>query len=136
MSNKTDIFYMKKALDLAKKGRGKVSPNPLVGAIMVTKEGQIVGQGWHEYFGGPHAELNAINNVEDKTLLKGATIYVTLEPCCHYAKTPPCAEAIINTQIKRVVIAMTDPNPAVNGSGIKILRENGLQVEVGVLEQE
>lgn len=124
---------MKKALKLAKKGEGYVNPNPLVGALIV-KDGEIIGQGYHEFFGGNHAEINAINSaIKD---VEGATIYVTLEPCCHYGKTPPCVEAIIKNKFKRVVVGTVDPNPLVSGKGVRILKESGIDVEVGVLEEE
>ncbi|MDK3000937.1 bifunctional diaminohydroxyphosphoribosylaminopyrimidine deaminase/5-amino-6-(5-phosphoribosylamino)uracil reductase RibD, partial [Clostridium perfringens] len=128
-----DEFFMKKALELARKGEGYVNPNPLVGAVIV-KGGEIIGQGYHEFFGGNHAEVNAINSSIKST--EGATIYVTLEPCCHYGKTPPCVEAIIKNKFKRVVIGTLDPNPLVSGKSIKILRESGIEVKVGVLEKE
>ncbi|ALG47940.1 bifunctional diaminohydroxyphosphoribosylaminopyrimidine deaminase/5-amino-6-(5-phosphoribosylamino)uracil reductase RibD [Clostridium perfringens] len=128
-----DEFFMKKALELARKGEGYVNPNPLVGAVIV-KDGEIIGQGYHEFFGGNHAEINAINSSIKST--EGATIYVTLEPCCHYGKTPPCIEAIIKNKFKRVVVGTLDPNPLVSGKSIKILRESGIEVKVGVLEKE
>lgn len=128
-----DKIYMKMALELAQKGGGKVNPNPLVGAIIL-KEDRIIGQGYHEFYGGPHAEINAFNSVEEDT--EGCTMYVTLEPCSHFGKTPPCVNEIIRRKIKRVVIGMMDPNPLVSGRGIRKLRENGIEVEVGVLEEE
>lgn len=128
-----DIFYMKKALDLSLKGTGKTSPNPLVGAVVV-KNGKIIGEGYHEYFGGPHAEVNAINNAYED--VEGATIYVTLEPCSHYGKTPPCANFLVDKRIARAVVAMIDPNPKVAGKGISILLQNGIEVVTGVLEEE
>lgn len=125
--------YMKRALELAKLGEGRVNPNPLVGAVIV-KDGRIIGEGYHKAFGGPHAEVNAFSNaLEDVT---GAHMYVTLEPCSHYGKTPPCAKAIVEKRIKKVTIAMKDPNPMVSGNGIDILRKNGIEVEVGVMEEE
>lgn len=128
-----DMFYMKKALDLSLKGIGKTSPNPLVGAIIV-KDGKIIGEGYHEYFGGPHAEVNAINNAHED--VEGSTIYVTLEPCSHYGKTPPCADLLVEKKIARAVVAMIDPNPKVAGKGISILMQNGIEVVTGVLEAE
>ncbi|EOU2000878.1 TPA: bifunctional diaminohydroxyphosphoribosylaminopyrimidine deaminase/5-amino-6-(5-phosphoribosylamino)uracil reductase RibD [Clostridium perfringens] len=128
-----DEFFMKKALELARKGEGYVNPNPLVGAVIV-KGGEIIGEGYHEFFGGDHAEINAINSSVKST--EGATIYVTLEPCCHYGKTPPCVEAIIKNKFKTVVVGTLDTNPLVSGNGIKILREAGIEVKVGVLEKE
>ena len=128
-----DNRFMQMALFQASKGLGKVNPNPLVGAVIV-RGNNIIGSGYHEQFGGPHAEINAITNANG--IVEGATIYVTLEPCSHYGKTPPCADALINAGIVKVVIAMTDPNPLVSGKGIERLKENGIEVEVGVLEKE
>ncbi|QXM06815.1 bifunctional diaminohydroxyphosphoribosylaminopyrimidine deaminase/5-amino-6-(5-phosphoribosylamino)uracil reductase RibD [Crassaminicella indica] len=128
-----DIKYMKRALTLAKKGIGYTNPNPLVGSVIV-KNNKIIGEGYHKVYGGSHAEINAFNNAtEDVT---GATMYITLEPCSHYGKTPPCAYTIVKKKIKRVVIAMKDPNPLVAGKGIKILKSNGIEVVTGVLEKE
>ncbi len=127
-----EIKFMERALELAEKGIGHTNPNPLVGAVIV-KDGKIIGEGCHEYFGGPHAEINAFKNAGEDT--SGATMYVTLEPCSHYGKTPPCAEAIVKKEIKKVIIAMKDPNPKVSGRGIKILRDNGIEVITGVLEE-
>lgn len=128
---------MKRALLLAKNGEGRVSPNPMVGAVIV-HDNRIIGEGFHAFYGGPHAEVNAIRNVRDNDvdLLCKSTIYVTLEPCAHYGKTPPCAELIVKTGIPRVVIAMEDPNPLVAGKGISILRKAGIKVESGILEEE
>lgn len=132
----TDIEYMQLAIELARKGTGAVNPNPLVGAVIV-KDGDIIGEGWHEYYGGLHAERNAIKNAKEKNYdLTGATIYVTLEPCCHHGKTPPCTEAVIENKLGRVVIGSLDPNPLVAGKGIDILRKAGIKVESGVLEKE
>lgn len=128
-----EAFYMNKALELAQRGSGTTNPNPLVGAVIV-KEGRIIGEGYHQVYGGNHAEINAFQSAaEDVT---GATMYVTLEPCSHYGKTPPCANAIVEKGIKRVVIALQDPNPQVSGNGIRILKENGIEVITGVLEEE
>ncbi|KRQ87555.1 Riboflavin biosynthesis protein RibD [Caloramator mitchellensis] len=128
-----DEKYMRRALELAKKGAGFTNPNPLVGAVIV-KEGRIIGEGYHQIYGSHHAEVNAFRNaIED---VKGATMYVTLEPCSHFGKTPPCANAIVEKGIKKVVVAMEDPNPEVSGRGIKILRDNGIEVITGVLEEE
>ncbi len=125
--------FMKRALELSKKGIGYTNPNPLVGAVIV-KEGRIIGEGYHKAYGHHHAEINAfLNATED---VKGATMYVTLEPCSHYGKTPPCAKAIVEKGIKKVVIGLKDPNPLVAGNGIKILQEAGIEVEVGILEDE
>lgn len=120
-----DIEYMHQAINLAKKGCGFVNPNPMVGALVV-KDGKIIGSGFHEKYGGPHAERNALTNC--KTSTSGATLYVTLEPCCHYGKTPPCTDAIIQSGIKRVVIGSSDPNPLVGGKGITLLRSHGIEV--------
>lgn len=127
--------YMLRAIELAKKGIGHVNPNPLVGAVIV-KNGVIIGEGYHEYYGGLHAERNAIANCKNKDDLKGATIYVTLEPCCHYGKTPPCTEAIIQSGIKKVIIGSKDPNPIVAGKGISILKQNGIAVVEDFLKQK
>ena len=121
---------MKLALSLAKKGTGKVSPNPRVGAVIV-KNDKILSTGYHEEFGGPHAEINAINRSSKKDL-NGSTLYVTLEPCSHFGKTPPCVDAIIDSNIKKVIIGMVDPNPLVAGKGIQKLKENGIQVQTNV----
>lgn len=129
-------LFMRRALQLAANGRGFTSPNPMVGAVIVGADGSIIGEGWHRKFGGPHAEVNAVNSVADPTLLTDATLYVTLEPCSHYGKTPPCAELIIRCRIPRVVVGCTDPNPRVAGRGIAMLRKAGIHVEVGCLEQE
>lgn len=128
-----DSKYMKVALELARKGAGWVNPNPMVGAVIV-KDGIIIGKGYHEEFGGLHAERNALVSCSDSP--ENATLYVTLEPCCHYGKTPPCTEAIIHSKIARVVIGTLDPNPIVSGKGVEILRSHNIQVEVGVLEEE
>lgn len=129
----TDEKYMQLAIELAKKGEGWTNPNPMVGAVIV-KSGNIIGQGYHEKYGQLHAERNAIASCSESP--KGATIYVTLEPCCHYGKTPPCTEAIIKNKIARVVVGATDPNILVAGKGIEILKQSGIQVTVGVLEKE
>ena len=128
-----DEEYMQRAFDLARLGIGKVSPNPLVGCVIVHND-KIIGEGWHQEYGRAHAEVNAIKNVGDQSLLEHSALYVNLEPCSHFGKTPPCADLIIGKKIKRVVVANTDPNPLVNGKGIEKLIENGVQVEVGVLK--
>ncbi len=128
-----NIKYMKRALILAKKGVGKVFPNPMVGAVLV-RGGRIVGEGYHQYFGGLHAEVNAIASAGGRA--RGADLYVSLEPCDHYGKTPPCTKAIIAAGIKKVYTAMSDPNPLVAGKGIVKLRKNGLKVYQGYMEQE
>lgn len=133
-----DNVYMKRALELARNGAGFVSPNPMVGAVIVTPDNRIIGEGWHALYGGPHAEVNAIASVrpEHRELLKESTIYVTLEPCSHYGKTPPCSKLIIETGLKRVVVGMTDPFKEVSGRGIAMLRDAGIEVEVNVMEEE
>ncbi|WP_299758885.1 bifunctional diaminohydroxyphosphoribosylaminopyrimidine deaminase/5-amino-6-(5-phosphoribosylamino)uracil reductase RibD [uncultured Pontibacter sp.] len=131
----SDEKYMRRALELAQLGSGYTSPNPMVGCVVV-HEGQIIGEGWHKQYGGSHAEVNAIAAVEDKSLLPKSRVYVTLEPCSHYGKTPPCADLLISHGVKDVVICNTDPNPLVAGRGIKKLFEAGAQVKVGVLEHE
>lgn len=128
-----NLKHMQSALALAKKGCGFVNPNPMVGAVIV-KDGRVIGQGWHEYFGGPHAERNALRNCTDSP--EGAALYVTLEPCCHYGKTPPCTEAIIRSGIAKVVIGTLDPNPVMAGKSVEILQNHQIQVEVGVLEED
>lgn len=133
MKEKLDKQFMRLALKEARKGMGRTSPNPCVGAVIV-KNGQVVAKGFHKKAGSPHAEINAIRNASES--LVGATIYVTLEPCSHTGKTPPCSRAILEAGFSRVVVGMTDPNPLVNGGGIKVLRSQGIEVESGVLEQE
>ena len=126
-------FFMNRAIELAKKGIGYVNPNPLVGAVIV-KDGKIIGEGYHEKYGQLHAERNAIANCSESP--EGATIFVTLEPCCHYGKTPPCTEAIIENKIAKVVIGSKDPNPKVAGKGIEILKNTGIEVIEGILKDE
>lgn len=127
--------YMQRALDLAVLGKGSVSPNPLVGAVVVHQQ-RIIGEGYHQQFGGPHAEVNAINQVKDKHLLAASTVYVTLEPCSHYGKTPPCADLLVQSGVKHVVVGMVDPNPIVAGRGIAYLQQHGVQVECGILQAQ
>ena len=131
--NLQDEEFMQEALRLARNAAGRTSPNPLVGAVIV-REGRIVGAGWHRKAGTPHAEIHALNMAGN--LAKGATLYVTLEPCSHYGRTGPCAEAVVKAGIKRVVIGMGDPNPKVAGKGIAILERAGIEVRCGVLEDE
>lgn len=131
----TDEKFMQRCLQLSLHGKGFVSPNPMVGAIIV-RDGKIIGEGYHCQYGGPHAEVNAFSSVRDKTLIAGADMYVSLEPCSHFGKTPPCANRIIKEKIKRVVIAVVDPNPQVAGRGIRMLQEAGIEVVLNVLEQE
>lgn len=128
-----DTHYMQLALELAAKGRGTVAPNPMVGAVIV-KDGRIIGAGYHEKFGEGHAEVNAFRSATED--VAGATIYVTLEPCSHYGKTPPCSDKIIEMKIGRVVIAALDPNPLVSGRGVKKLQAAGIEVVTGVLAEE
>lgn len=127
------IKYMKRAIELSKKGIGYTNPNPLVGAVIV-KDGKIIGEGYHEKIGHNHAEINALGSCNAD--VSGGTMYVTLEPCSHYGKTPPCANAIVKSKISKVVIGMIDPNPQVAGNGIKILEENNIEVISGVCEEE
>ena len=127
--------YIKRCIELAKNGLGTTYPNPLVGCIIVN-ENEIIGEGWHKKSGEAHAEVVAINSVENKDLFKNATIYVSLEPCSHYGKTPPCADLIVKYQIPNVVIGTIDPNSKVAGTGVKKLLEAGINVTVGILEDE
>ncbi|MHC1719361.1 MAG: bifunctional diaminohydroxyphosphoribosylaminopyrimidine deaminase/5-amino-6-(5-phosphoribosylamino)uracil reductase RibD [Clostridiaceae bacterium] len=128
-----DIEMMKRALKLAEKGTGYTNPNPLVGAVIV-KNGKIIGEGFHKLYGSDHAEVDAFKNATEN--VRGADMYVTLEPCSHYGKTPPCANAIVEKGIKRVFIGLEDPNPKVSGKGTKLLRDNGIEVVTGILEEE
>lgn len=130
-----DEQYMLRCLELAQLGAGRVSPNPLVGCVIVY-QGKIIGEGWHQIYGGPHAEVNAIASVSDQTLLPQATVYVNLEPCSHFGKTPPCADLLIKHNVKEVVVGMIDPFAAVSGSGIQKLKHANISVRVGVLEEE
>ncbi len=127
--------YMKQCLELAWKGFGKVAPNPMVGCVIVYKN-KVIGEGYHHLYGGAHAEVNAINSVKDKSLLKESILYVNLEPCSHFGKTPPCADLIIRYKIKYVIIGCMDPNPLVCGKGIHKLVAAGCDVKVGVMEEE
>lgn len=126
---------MQRALELAVLGRGTVSPNPMVGCV-ITHDGKIIGEGWHRKYGEAHAEVNAVNSVTDRSLLQESTCYVTLEPCAHHGKTPPCADLLIRLKVKRVVIAAVDANPLVGGQGIERMKAAGIQVETGCLEKE
>jgi len=127
--------YMHRCLQLAEKGNGNVAPNPMVGAVILHK-GKIIGEGFHQKYGESHAEVNAIHSVKNQELLKDSTLYVNLEPCSHYGKTPPCAELIIKKQIPRVVIGQEDPFSQVSGRGIKMLQEAGIEVEIGILKKQ
>ena len=128
-----DEKWMKRALRLAEAGRGRTSPNPVVGAVLV-KRGKVVGEGYHAKIGEAHAEIAALRQAGEKA--RGAVLYLNLEPCTHYGRTPPCVPQVIKAAVKRVVIGMEDPNPVVNGKGIEALRKSGLDVKVGVLEKE
>lgn len=136
MSNKEDNIWMQRALSLAEKGRGYTSPNPLVGAVIVSEEGNIIGEGYHQKYGKEHAEVLAVRSVKNRDLLKNATIYVTLEPCAHHGQTPPCATMLAELPLKRAVVAMRDPFSEVDGKGIKILKNSDISVDVGVLREE
>jgi diaminohydroxyphosphoribosylaminopyrimidine deaminase/5-amino-6-(5-phosphoribosylamino)uracil reductase len=130
-----DQLFIRRTFELALNGRGTVSPNPLVGCVIV-HDNKIIGEGWHKKYGEAHAEVNAIASVENKELLKDSTAYVTLEPCSHFGKTPPCADLLISYKIKKVVIANLDSNPLVAGNGIKKLRASGIEVTSGILDKE
>lgn len=129
---RTDEHYMRRCIALARKGGGRTAPNPMVGCVIVC-DGRIVGEGFHEHYGGPHAEVNAVASVKDQRLLSRSTLYVSLEPCAHYGKTPPCADKIASLRIPRVVIGSSDPNPLVAGKGVARLRAAGCEVTEGVL---
>jgi diaminohydroxyphosphoribosylaminopyrimidine deaminase/5-amino-6-(5-phosphoribosylamino)uracil reductase len=131
----TDELYIKRTFELAELGRGKVSPNPMVGCIIV-KDGIIIGEGWHKKCGEPHAEVNAINSVKDKDSLSGATLYVNLEPCAHYGSTPPCADLIAKYPFYKVVVCNADPNPLVAGKGIEKIKNAGIVVIEKILEEQ
>ncbi|MDX1921401.1 MAG: bifunctional diaminohydroxyphosphoribosylaminopyrimidine deaminase/5-amino-6-(5-phosphoribosylamino)uracil reductase RibD [Candidatus Caenarcaniphilales bacterium] len=138
-TNNPHEHWIRRTLKLAMKAKGYTSPNPMVGAVIVDNEGNLLSEGFHQKYGLEHAEVNALKLASKEGLkkrLQDATIYVNLEPCCHYGKTPPCTKAIIESGIKRVVIGSTDPNPKVSGQGIKELKENGIEVISGVLEKE
>jgi len=130
-----DEEYMQQTLTLAKKGADKVSPNPMVGCLIV-KDDDVIGEGWHEEYGKAHAERNAVKNVKDKSLLEGSVVYVNLEPCSHFGKTPPCCDLLIQSKVRKVVIANVDPNPLVNGRGIKRMQKAGIEVVTNILEKE
>ena len=128
-------LFMQRAFELARLGFGDVSPNPMVGCVIV-HEGFIIGEGFHQQFGGPHAEVNAINAVDNKHLLPESTVYVTLEPCSFFGKTPPCADLLVKYKVKKVIVSTIDPNPKVSGKGIDKLKKAGVVVEQGLLEDE
>ena len=132
----SDEDYMRRALQLARNGLLDAHPNPMVGAVIVAPDGRIIGEGWHRKCGQGHAEVNAVAMVRDEAEFRNATMYVTLEPCSHYGRTPPCAELIISKKIPRVVVGCLDPFDKVSGRGVKMLREAGVEVTVGVREQE
>ena len=127
--------YMKRAIELAKLGAGNVAPNPLVGAVIV-HNGKIIGEGYHKKYGEPHAQVNAVNSVKDKSILSECTIYVTLEPCAHFGKTPPCSLLLVKHNFKAVVVGCRDSYEEVDGKGIQILEGAGIDVTLGVLEKE
>src|SRR5690606_42063288 len=127
--------WMRRDLELATNGLGKVSPNPLVGCVVV-HQGRIIGEGWHRQYGQPHAEVNALASVQDRSLLPESTLYVNLEPCSHVGKTPPCADLIVKEKLAKVVVANRDVNPLVSGKGIKKLRDAGIPVVADILEPE
>lgn len=136
----SDEIYMTRCLQLARLGAYYVAPNPMVGAVLVDEQGRIVAEGWHEQYGGAHAEVNCLNHagdwIQDRQQMHHATLYVNLEPCSHYGHTPPCALRLIEVGIGHVVIGQQDPNPLVGGQGIRMLREAGIDVRVGVMENE
>lgn len=131
----SDEIYIKRCFDLALNGLGSVSPNPLVGCVIVHNN-KIIGEGWHKKYGGPHAEVNAVASVTDKTLLSSSTVYVNLEPCAHHGKTPPCADMLVAHKVTKVVISNVDSNELVAGKGIEKLRNAGIEVVTGILEKE
>ena len=135
MTETEDIKFMRRCLELASKAEGMTYPNPLVGSVIV-HEGMIIGEGYHLRSGEPHAEVNAINSVIDKSKLKKSTLYVNLEPCSHFGKTPPCADFIISNEIQEVIIGTPDTSEKVSGNGIKRLRDAGCDVKSGVIEEE
>lgn len=128
-------IFMERCLQLARKGEGFTRPNPMVGAVVV-HHNRIIGEGYHRQYGEAHAEVNAIAAVKEEALLSDATLYVSLEPCSHYGKTPPCAELIVTKKIPRVVVAIEDPNPAVSGAGIALMRKHGIEVNLGMMAEE
>ena len=134
--SEADVRFMSRALEVAEIGRGRVSPNPMVGCVLV-KDGEIIAEGWHDHLGGLHAEQMAIHDAEKKGHSpNGSTAYITLEPCNHFGRTPPCTEALMWAGIKRAIIAHYDPNPTVRGQGIRVLKDAGIEVATGLLEQE
>lgn len=136
MNHEHDILFMRRALQLAKLGYGFTSPNPMVGCVITDPAEKIIGEGFHRQWGGPHAEVNAVRSVTDPESLRGSTVYVTLEPCSHWGKTPPCADLLADSCVGRVVVGCPDPFPKVSGRGVRRLRDAGIRVDVGVLEHE
>ena len=133
--NEKDQHFMGMAIQLAKKGLGAVEPNPMVGCVLV-RDGHVIGKGYHQKFGGPHAEVEALRSLDSSERASGVTAYVSLEPCCHHGKTPPCAQALIDAGVSRVVVAMADPFPKVSGGGLSLLRSAGIETAVGVMQGE
>lgn len=133
----SDEQFMARCLELAKRGAKAVMPNPMVGAVLVYQN-RVLAEGYHHFFGGPHAEVDCLGNIsnEDEHLIAGSTLYVSLEPCCHFGKTPPCTHLILEKKIKKVVVACLDPNPMVAGKGVELLRSKGVEVITGILEKE
>lgn len=131
----SDRLFMQRALDLAAQGLGGVSPNPMVGCVIV-HENSIIGEGWHQQFGGPHAEVMAVNSVENKQLIGQSDVFVSLEPCSYHGKTPACTDLLLKHRPRRVIVASLDPNPKVSGTGLEILRNAGIEVDFGMLEAE
>ncbi|RZK52224.1 MAG: bifunctional diaminohydroxyphosphoribosylaminopyrimidine deaminase/5-amino-6-(5-phosphoribosylamino)uracil reductase RibD, partial [Hymenobacter sp.] len=132
----TDEFFMRRALDLAALGLGTTRPNPLVGCVVVGPDGTIIGEGYHQQYGGPHAEVNALARVENPELLRQSRVFVTLEPCAHHGKTPPCADLLIAHGVPEVIVCNDDPNPLVSGRGLEKLRAAGTKVSTGLLAAE
>jgi diaminohydroxyphosphoribosylaminopyrimidine deaminase / 5-amino-6-(5-phosphoribosylamino)uracil reductase len=132
---KEDEKYMQQVFELARKGEGRVSPNPMVGCLIV-RDNKIIGEGWHQEYGKAHAERNAVDSVEDKNLLIGSTVYVNLEPCSHFGNTPPCCDLLVANKVSKVIISNVDPNPLVNGRGIQRLKKAGIEVITGILSKE
>ncbi len=130
-----DNFFMQRCLDLAEKGLGETYPNPLVGCVIVM-DNKIISEGWHKSYGGPHAEVDAINKIKDKSILEKCSLYVNLEPCNHHGKTPPCTDLILKCGIKNIIIGIKDPNKNVNGNGAEFLEKNGCNVKVNILKEK
>lgn len=130
-----DRLFMQRAIDLASQGLGSVSPNPMVGCVIV-HDNKIIGEGWHKIFGGPHAEVMAVDSIEDKSLISDSVVYVTLEPCSYHGKTPACTDLLIRVKPRKVIVSSLDSNPKVSGKGIEVLKTAGINVEVGLLEKK